>query len=102
MSSPPTRPGATHVRFIVLVLLAVAPFCAYLTRSLSAANTTIMKEFGISETVMGEVLAGFELGYFFFQIPGGMLATAFGTRLVLPAIAMTWSGCALWSSMASS
>lgn len=102
MSSQSVRPAATGVRYAVLALLAVAPFCAYLTRSLSAANTTIAQEFGASDKIMGEVLAGFALGYFFFQIPGGMLATAFGTRVVLPAITLAWSGCALWSSVASS
>src|SRR4051812_3262249 len=92
----------TSVRYVVLMLLALAPFCAYLTRSLSAANTTIGNEFGVSDRIMGEVIAGFALGYFFFQIPGGMLASAYGVRLVLPAIGILWSGCAFWSSFADS
>src|SRR2546426_9474038 len=81
MSSVPGRPAATNVRFVVLTLLAAAPFIAYLTRSLSAANTTISAELGADDDKMGEIIAGFALGYFFFQIPGGMLANAFGSRL---------------------
>ncbi len=103
MSNPPVPggPAPTNVRHIVLALLAIAPFCAYLTRSLSAANSTIAQEFRVSDTMMGEVIAGFALGYFFFQIPGGMLAGVFGVRLMLPLISLAWSGCALWSSVAS-
>ena len=91
----------TRVRYLVLVLLALAPFCAYLTRNLSAANTTIAGEFGASDARMGEIIAGFALGYFFFQIPGGILASAFGVRIVLPAIGLCWSGAALWGSVAA-
>jgi sugar phosphate permease len=91
----------THVRYLVLVMLALAPFCAYLTRNLSSANTTIAQEFRVSDARMGEIIAGFALGYFFFQVPGGILASAYGVRIVLPAIGLAWSGCALWSSLAS-
>ena len=104
MSSPPvSRSSApTNARYVVLILLALAPYCAYLTRNISAANTTIAREFDIPDRRMGEVIAGFALGYFFFQIPGGMLASALGVRTVLPAIGLTWSCCALWSSLATS
>ena len=45
------------------------------------------------------MLIQFALGYFFFQIPGGMLASRFGVRVVLPAIAVAWSTCALWGTL---
>ncbi len=100
---PPHRPTTpTRVRYVVLVLLALAPLCAYLTRGLSAFNTTIAAEFDISNRAMGDVIAGFALGYFFFQVPGGMLASAFGVRTVLPAVGIAWSLCAVWGSLARS
>ncbi|MFN0055098.1 MAG: MFS transporter [Planctomycetales bacterium] len=96
------QPRPTHIRHVVLVLLALAPACAYLTRNISAANTTIAAEFSASDTVMGEVLAGFALGYFIFQVPGGLVASAWGVRRTLPVISLAWSLCALWSSFAGS
>ncbi|MBI1916893.1 MAG: MFS transporter [Planctomycetes bacterium] len=102
-----TEPAArvmlpTRVRYVVLVLLALAPISAYLTRTLSASNTTIAAEFDVSDEVMGDVLAGFALGYFFFQVPGGMLASSFGVRVVLPVLGIAWCLCAIWSSLALS
>ncbi|HKB39929.1 MAG TPA: MFS transporter [Gemmataceae bacterium] len=102
MSTVPSAAGATpptRVRYVVLVLLALAPMSAYLTRGMGAFTTTLMEEFHVSSEVMGGVLAGFALGYF-FQVPGGMLANAFGTRTVLSLIGLTWSVCALWGSKA--
>ena len=49
------------------------------------------EEFHTSNEEIGEVIAGFALGYFFFQVPGGLLASAFGTRVVLALMSITWS-----------
>jgi MFS family permease len=87
---------------VVLVLLALAPTCAYLTRIISAFNTTLAAEFHISNEEVGLVTAGFALGYFVFQVPGGMLAGWFGVRLVLPLIGLIWSLFAVWGSQARS
>src|SRR5215468_9032746 len=92
----------TRVRYVVLVLLALAPASAYLTRGLGAFTTTLVKEFEVSYTVMGDVVAGFTVGYFIFQVPGGMLANAFGTRAVLSLFGLGWSLCALWGRLARS
>lgn len=90
------------VRWRVLALLALAPASAYLTRIISAANTTIAAEFHASDAVMGDVMAGFALGYFLFQIPGGFLASSWGVRRTLPLISLAWSLCALLSTQARS
>src|SRR5262245_52779066 len=103
MSTVPAAAGATsptRVRYFVLVLLALAPMSAYLTRGVGAFTTTLTREFDVSSEVMGDVIAGFALGYFFFQVPGGMLANAFGTRIVLSRLGLAWSSCALWGSVA--
>jgi sugar phosphate permease len=94
---PPNR-----LHYAVLVLLALAPANAYLTRNLAASNTTIAEEFAVTADVMGHVLAGFALGYFFFQVPGGLLASWLGVRAVLPFLGIAWSLCAIWSSLARS
>jgi MFS family permease len=92
----------TRVRYVVLVLLALAPTCAYLTRIISAFNTTLVAEFDISNEKVGLVTAGFALGYFVFQVPGGLLAGWFGVRLVLPLMGLLWSLFAVWGSQARS
>src|SRR5262245_25531851 len=93
---------ATRVRYLVLALLALAPASAYMTRIISAFNTTLAEQFHVSNETIGDVLAAFALGYFVFQVPGGMLASAYGVRVVLPAMSLAWGLCALWSSAAQS
>src|SRR5205085_1359352 len=75
---------------------------AYLTRIISAFNTTLAAEFHVSNEDVGRVIAAFALGYFIFQVPGGMLAGALGVRLVLPVMSVAWSVCAWWGSVAGS
>jgi sugar phosphate permease len=108
-SFPPTADDAvvrelrpTRVRYQVLALLALAPASAYLTRVISAANTTIAEEFHTSDAVMGDVMAGFALGYFVAQVPGGILAGSWGVRRTLPLISLAWSLCAFMSTFAAS
>ena len=92
----------TAVRYVVLIALALAAANAYLTRVLSAAATTIQRDFQIGDEDMGYVLAGFAFGYFWFQVPGGWFANWFGSRRALPAMSVVWSLCTFWSSLASS
>ena len=84
------------------MLLALAPMSAYLTRVMSATNTTIAREFAASDKVMGTLISGFALGYFVFQIPGGVLASTLGVRVILPLMSVAWSVCAVWGSFARS
>jgi MFS family permease len=92
----------TRVRYGVLALIAVAPASAYLTRIIAAFNTTLAAQFHVSNEAIGGLIAGFALGYFLFQVPGGMLAGSLGVRLVLPLLSLAWSLCALWGSAARS
>jgi len=101
MELPPDAAPATHVRYRVLLALGLAVICAYLTRILAASNTTVQREFGLSYQGMGDIIAGFALGYFWFQIPGGWLANRLGVRIMLPAIAVLWSLCTIWMSLAT-
>jgi len=101
MESPHDAAPATHVRYQVLLALGLAVICAYLTRILAASNTTVQREFGLSYEGMGDVIAGFALGYFWFQIPGGWVANRLGARIMLPTIAALWSLCTIWMSLAT-
>jgi sugar phosphate permease len=101
-SSPPTSPP-TNVRLWVIVGLALASTCAYLTRnSLGTVNTTIQGELHLDPAVMGVVMSAFFAGYFWFQIPGGILANRWGTRRVLPLLCLAWSACGAWTALATS
>lgn len=91
----------TNVRFLMLTLLALGVGSAYLSRNTTAANTTIAREFGLSEIELGAVLAGFSIGYFCTQVLGGWMGARFGVRFVFPAFALLWSGCAVWTSFAT-
>lgn len=86
----------------MLLGLAFAATCAYLSRvCLATANSTIQREFGFSSEVMGQILAAFSAGYFWFQIPGGALGNRWGCRLVLPLLSVWWSACAVWTGLAA-
>jgi MFS family permease len=69
---------------------------------MSDATTTIQNEFGLRNEEIGNILAGFALGYFCFQVPGDWIGTKFGARIVLPALSVLWSLCTFWFGMAGS
>jgi len=99
------RPGGrdTRVRYWVVLGVALASASAYLTRvCLATANTTIQREFGFSSEVMGQVLAAFSIGYFWFQVPGGWLCNRWGCRIILPLFSLLWSLSSVWTGMAHS
>ncbi len=79
-------------RWIVLLWLAGAAGCAYLTRhALAVANTTIQQELGCNNEEFGYLFGAFSLGYLLFQMPGGWLGQRIGTRMALPLSAALWS-----------
>jgi MFS family permease len=90
----------TGVRYGVLVLLALAMSSAYLTRiCLSTANTTIQREFGISNEQMGDIMGAFFLGYFAFQLPTGWMGKRYGARLTMALLSVAASACSVWSGL---
>ena len=94
-------PRPSRTRWAVLAGLAFAATCAYLSRvCLSTANTTIQREFNFTPEAMGQILAAFSAGYFWFQIPGGSLGNRWGSRLVLPLLSVWWSASAVWTGLA--
>lgn len=84
----------THVRFVVLTLLAVATMTNYLDRTILAiAAPAMSKDLGLSAAVMGVVFSAFSWAYAAFQIPGGIFLDRFGSRLTYFLAFTCWSGC---------
>lgn len=93
---------ATVVRYWILFGLAFAAMNAYLSRvCLSTAATTIQAEYKFDDVTMGQILAAFSAGYFWFQLPGGWLGNRYGARKILPLICIWWSACAGWTGLAA-
>jgi ACS family glucarate transporter-like MFS transporter len=84
--------GSTKVRWVVLALLFVVSFVAYLLRmNISVAAKFMMPELGISEIQMGWVFGAFVWGYALFQIPGGVFGEILGPRWGLSVVALLWA-----------
>jgi sugar phosphate permease len=80
----------TKTRWWILFLISLMYLIAYMDRSnISVAQPEIAKEFGLSKTAMGLVLAAFTWAYALGQIPAGWLGDRFGPRKVL-AVIMSW------------
>jgi sugar phosphate permease len=85
MATKPTR-----TRWWILFLISLMYLIAYMDRSnISVAQPEIAKQFGLSKTAMGLVLAAFTWAYALGQIPAGWLGDRFGPRKVL-AVIMSW------------
>jgi len=86
----PEKP--TGIRWLILALLFVISFVAYLLRmNISVAAKFMMPELGISETQMGWVFAAFVWGYALFQVPGGFFGEIVGSRRALSIVALVWA-----------
>ncbi len=80
----------TKTRWWILFLISLMYLIAYMDRSnISVAQPEIAKQFGLSKTAMGLVLAAFTWAYALGQIPAGWLGDRFGPRKVL-AVIMSW------------
>ncbi|MCZ6795134.1 MAG: MFS transporter [Planctomycetota bacterium] len=84
------RPGG--VRYLVLAWLCLAAMIAYVARqSLGVAESTVRRDLGLTEEQMGSIMAAFFLTYALAQVPSGWLVHRWGTRRLLPWLAVAWS-----------
>jgi len=82
----------SSVRWVILSLLFLASFVAYVLRTnMSVAGETMMKDLGFSQIQLGFVLAAFAWGYAIFQFPGGVFGDRIGGRRALTIMAIAWS-----------
>lgn len=88
------QPRATsHVRWVILGLLTLISFVAYLLRTnMSVAGERIMTDLGLTPVELGWILAAFAWGYALFQLPGGMLGDRLGGRRALALVTALWGG----------
>jgi sugar phosphate permease len=82
----------SRIRFVVLFVVCLVYLITYLDRvNLSIAAPHIISEFGLSKLQWGLVLSVFSWTYTMGQIPIGMLADKYGSRIVLASIVIIWS-----------
>jgi ACS family glucarate transporter-like MFS transporter len=81
----------TNVRWVILALLFVASFVAYVLRTnMSIAGESMMADLGLSKIQLGMVLSAFAWGYAIFQFPGGIFGDKVGSRRALTIIVVLW------------
>ena len=79
------------IRWIVLSIIVLATFVAYVLRSnLSIVSESMMHDLGMNEYQLGMVFSAFAAGYTVFQFPGGILGDKFGARRVISVTAIAW------------
>src|SRR6476620_4367805 len=96
VKSPPHKPTSrpTKIRWIGGALIFVICFIAYLDRIVfSLSATSIMAELNITPGQFGLIITLFNIGYFVFQIPGGILIQRVGARRVMTVAFLAWSIC---------
>jgi sugar phosphate permease len=94
-------PKPTHTRWFVLILISFMYLITYMDRSnISVAQPEIAKQFGLSKTAMGLVLAAFTWAYALGQVPSGWFGDRFGPKRVLTVIMTLWSATAVMTGAA--
>ena len=98
---PAAAAKATKTRWLVLFLISLMYLICYMDRSnISVAQPEIAKQFGLSKSAMGLVLAAFTWAYALGQIPAGWLGDRFGPKRVLTVIMTLWSATAVMTGAA--
>jgi sugar phosphate permease len=91
----------TGTRWLVLLLISFMYLITYMDRSnISVAQPEIAKQFGLSKTAMGFVLAAFTWAYALGQVPSGWFGDRFGPKRVLTVIMTLWSATAVMTGAA--
>lgn len=96
-------PAAGRQRWLVVGLLFCAMLINYVDRgNLSIVAVPLMKEFGISPTMMGTLLSAFFWTYACLQVPAGYLVDRFGLKWTYAMAFVVWSLASAAVGMASS
>ncbi len=84
-------------------MLTAFAFVSYMQRiNISVAAVLMAPELHFSKIQMGQIFSSFLVGYAIFQIPGGLFADRYGTRLALAASAALWGVCTVLTGMVPS
>src|SRR6202162_955726 len=86
----------TKTRWLVLLLISFMYLITYMDRSnISVAQPEIAKQFGLSKSTMGLILAAFTWAYALGQTPAGWLGDRVGPRKVLTVIMFSRAAAAI-------
>ena len=89
----PQQPVATNVRWSVFSLAFATSALLYLHRYVFAfIKPTLAKEWGLSNSELGQLDSAFSVCYTVFQFPLGILADVVGVHLVLTGLILVWCG----------
>lgn len=85
-----SRPG--RLRWVLAMFFFVIGLVAYMDRAnISVVAEQMMRDLGMTKVEFGVLGALFSLGYALAQIPGGMAAERFGSRLIITISLFFWS-----------
>ncbi|MBS0648928.1 MAG: MFS transporter [Verrucomicrobia bacterium] len=84
----------THYRWVIAGLIFFITLVNFIDRSaISFVIEPLKKEFHFTDTQFGMILSAFGMGYMLLTALGGWLVDRWGTRIVWPLAAITWSLC---------
>ncbi len=95
MGEPANTPAAgspSHVRYGILGFACSLSLLTYLDRiCIMRVQEDIQRDLSLSQKEMGLVFAAFAFGYMIFEVPGGWMGDAWGSRRVITRIVLWWS-----------
>lgn len=84
----------THYRWFIASLVFFITLVNFIDRSaISFVIDPLKQEFGFTDTQFGMILSAFGLGYVLLTAFGGWLVDVYGSRIVWPLAAISWSLC---------
>jgi D-galactonate transporter len=91
-TTKPTKPTASGVRWIVVLLAFLGTAVSYIDRAnLGVAMPYVQKELGLSPTAAGVALGAFFWTYASFQLPSGWFVDRVGPRVAYTVAVVWWS-----------
>ena len=92
--------GATHVRYLILLMLFVASTFSYGDRVvLSISAVSLVRDLRLDPLRLGYLFSGFAWAYAAAQLPAGGMLDRFGSKRVYGISIICWSVCALLSGL---
>ncbi|MFO1023310.1 MAG: MFS transporter [Planctomycetales bacterium] len=86
------RQRPTNTRWMIFALSCAVSFILYLHRyTWGFVKAEVGTEFGWDKTTLGWLDSAFYISYAVGQVPGGMLADWYGTRIVLSGMILMWT-----------
>ena len=82
----------TNVRWVGSVIMFIFAMVRYLDRLVfSVGASPIMRGLSLTPVQFGMIISIFSIGYFVFQIPGGIACQYKGPRVIISSVLIIWS-----------